>query len=112
MIAARSAIDIACPLEKFFLFLAKRWTLHIIWSLGENGELAFGQLARTLPGAVSAKVLIARLRNCEQRGLVIRREAQAPGQPVGYRLSSQGRQLHRLLQAIDKRIDCFPAVTQ
>lgn len=96
-----------CPLEKFFAFLGKRWALQIICSLGENGELAFGQLSRTLPGRISAKVMTARLRDLEKRNLVVRRMPEVRGNVVFYRLTPTGRDLHRLLQLVEKRLVRF-----
>jgi DNA-binding HxlR family transcriptional regulator len=94
-----------CALEQFFVFFGKRWALHIVWSLGENGELAFGEMARVLPGRVSAKIMTARLRALENQGLIVRQPAERRGKPVRYALSEKGMRVHRLLVTVEKNVD-------
>ena len=44
--------------------LTRPWTLHILWSLSENGPIRFGALRKSVT-RISARVLTERLRTLE-----------------------------------------------
>jgi len=89
-----------CPLTPCIRLLAGAWTLEIIFFL-RGGALRFGQLRRSLP-RISSKVLTARLRQLEQRG-VVRREVLPTKPPmVEYGLTPLGRQLLPVLNAMSR----------
>jgi DNA-binding HxlR family transcriptional regulator len=87
-----------CPLAACMELLAGAWTPNIIWYL-RGGPRRFGELRRDIP-AVSAKVLAARLRGLEEKG-VVHREVMATSPPsVEYRLSALGSELLPAIDAI------------
>jgi len=90
-----------CVLGPCVKLLAGAWTLEIIYFLKDE-PLYFGALKRTL-GSVSAKVLTARLRELEQRG-VVERSTTLNGNPpkVEYKLSEMGRELIPVLELFSK----------
>lgn len=93
-----------CGLNQALQFLAKEWTVHIIWTLGRNGELRFGQLRTTLPGRVSARVLSTRLHELESQGLIARRDMATKRPEVWYRLTASGRKVDRLLGRVEESL--------
>ncbi|MDI4664103.1 helix-turn-helix transcriptional regulator [Xanthobacter autotrophicus] len=79
-----------CPAEHFLKFMAQEWMGHIMAALARNGTLRFGQLRRALPGAISARVLSARLKELEAAGYVTRREIEGRVRHVEYALTARG----------------------
>lgn len=82
------------PLLKFF---AQEWMAHVVAALSRHGTLRFGQLRRSLPGPISARVLSARLKALEAGGYVTRREIDGRVRQVEYALTDQGRAVDLLL---------------
>lgn len=80
-----------CDAEPLLKFFAQEWTSHIVAALARNGTLRFGELRRSLPGAVSARVLSARLKGLEAAGYVTRREVAGRILRVEYALTDDGR---------------------
>lgn len=60
-----------CPIGPVGELIFGRWTSHVLWVLGHEGRLRFGDVQRRLPG-VTPKVLTSRLRQLERDGLVSR----------------------------------------
>jgi DNA-binding HxlR family transcriptional regulator len=95
-----SAPPPACPLSACMALLSGAWTPNIIWYLS-GGPRRFTELRRDIP-AVSAKVLTARLRVLEEKGVLLR-EVMATSPPsVEYQLSSLGGELIPVINAIVK----------
>lgn len=90
--------DAGCSVDPFLKLLAREWTSHIVWTLGRTEAVRFGALRRALPGAVSARVLSARLKELEACGLVSRHDAGRLPLHVEYRLTEDGRRVHVALQ--------------
>lgn len=86
-----------CQVEPFLKFLAQEWTTHIIAALARNGSLRFGQLRRTLPGSISARILSLRLKDLEVAGYVNRRELDGRVRHVEYALTPAGKALDAAL---------------
>ncbi|MFG1269778.1 helix-turn-helix domain-containing protein [Xanthobacter sp. DSM 14520] len=86
-----------CPAEHFLKFMAQEWMGHIIAALARNGTLRFGQLRRALPGAISARVLSARLKDLESAGYVTRREREGRVRHVEYALTANGHEVDAAL---------------
>ena len=87
-----------CPLSECMTILQGAWTPNIIWYLCE-GPRRFSELQSDIP-AVSAKVLTARLRDLEAKG-VLTRSVRATSPPsVEYDLKPLGRELMPVIQAI------------
>lgn len=89
-----------CPLEEVLELLAGAWTVKILWYLCQ-GPHHFGALRREL-GGVSAKVLTARLRTLEQRGVVSRRVLDTQLREVEYAVTPLGEELRPILQAMEQ----------
>jgi DNA-binding HxlR family transcriptional regulator len=86
-----------CPIAKASEILGDRWTLLIVRELlgGANG---FNELQRGLPG-ISRSVLTDRLRSLE-RAEVVERRTGPKGRTLGYRLTTAGRDLEPVVQAL------------
>ncbi len=89
-----------CPLTECMSVLGGAWTPNVIWYLS-GGPRRFSELRADIP-PVSAKVLTARLRELEDKG-VVRREVKPTSPPsVEYSLTGLGRELVPAIDAIVK----------
>jgi DNA-binding HxlR family transcriptional regulator len=80
--------------------LGGAWTTNVIWQLS-GGPRRFGELCRDIPG-ISPKMLTARLRQLEDKRVVVR-EVQPTSPPsVEYALSELGKELIPVIDAIVK----------
>ena len=87
-----------CPLSKCMEVLKGAWTPNILWNLS-GGPRRFNELRVDIP-KVSAKVLTARLRDLQAKG-VIHREVKPTSPPsVEYSLTDLGQQLIPAINAI------------
>ncbi|MCP3136234.1 winged helix-turn-helix transcriptional regulator [Pyxidicoccus xibeiensis] len=87
-----------CALTECMSLIAGAWTPNVIWHLG-GGPRRFGELRADLP-RISARVLSARLKALEARGVVHRRAAPTSPPSVEYSLTEVGRELVPALHAI------------
>lgn len=87
-----------CPLSDCLSFMAGAWTAEVIWYLQEEPR-RFGDLRRDLSG-VSSKVLTARLRELEERGVVTRTVYSTKPPTVEYALTPLGRRFQPVLDAV------------
>ena len=78
--------------------LAGAWTPHVIWNL-RAGPRRFNELKIDIP-AISAKVLSARLRELQDRGVIVRRVLDTSPPSVEYQLTDLGALLVPALEAI------------
>jgi len=92
-----------CELGPCVKLLAGAWTLEIFFYLKDR-PLYFGELKRSLV-TVSAKVLTARLRELEHRGVIKRSVLGGTPPNVEYKLSEMGQELIPVL-------DLFSEVSQ
>jgi DNA-binding HxlR family transcriptional regulator len=88
----------ACGIAHGFDLVGERWAGLVLREL-LLGPKRFTDLAADLPGA-SASVLSDRLRELEERGVVVRRRADPPGRAWVYQLTPWGRQLGPILTAL------------
>ncbi|MEO3429503.1 helix-turn-helix domain-containing protein [Pelagibius sp. CAU 1746] len=87
-----------CPLSTCMEVLKGAWTPNVIWYLS-GGPRRFNELRVDIP-RISAKVLTARLRDLEAKG-VVRREVKPTSPPsVEYSLTDLGQQLVPAINAI------------
>src|SRR5512132_3529014 len=86
-----------CPVAKATEILGDRWTLLIVREM-LGGASGFNELQRGLPG-ISRSVLTERLRSLERAEIVERRTGPT-GRTLEYRLTSAGRDLEPVVQAI------------
>lgn len=86
-----------CPVAKAAEALGDRWSLLLIREL-LSGIDRFNDLERGLPG-ISRSVLVQRLRQLEQAGIV-RRQRDAAGRTERYELTDAGRRLEPVIQVL------------
>lgn len=87
-----------CPLTECLALLGGAWTPNVIWHLSA-GPRRFSELRVDIP-RISAKVLTARLRQLERRG-VIERHARPTSPPsIEYSLTRLGQELIPAINAI------------
>ena len=89
-----------CPLTECMSLLGGAWTTNVIWYLSAN-DRRFSELRRDIP-SVSAKVLSARLRELESKGLIRRSVMPTSPPSVEYSLTDLGRELLPAITAIMK----------
>ncbi|HEU4728541.1 MAG TPA: helix-turn-helix domain-containing protein [Kofleriaceae bacterium] len=78
--------------------LSGAWAPNVIWYLSAQPR-RFGELRVDIP-RISARVLSARLRELESRGVVIRRVMPTSPPSVEYELTELGRELLPAIEAI------------
>ncbi len=88
----------SCPLTECMALIGGAWTPNIIWYLSA-GPRRFGELRTDIP-PVSAKVLTARLRELETKGVVTRNVMPTSPPSVEYALTPLGRELVPAINAI------------
>lgn len=87
-----------CPLTECMALLGGAWTPNVIWYLSA-GPRRFGELRTDIP-RISAKVLSARLRELEGKGIV-KREVMSTSPPAAeYSLTVLGQELLPAINAI------------
>jgi DNA-binding HxlR family transcriptional regulator len=80
--------------------LARPWTLHILWSLSNNGPMRFGVLRRQIEG-ISSRVLTERLRTLEGAGFVFRRYEQTIPPAVTYGITDRMKDIEKVLAQLE-----------
>lgn len=89
-----------CPkFEKAFTILGKKWNGLIIDVLLENGPQRFSTLAEKIP-MVSDRVLVERLKELEQEGIVSRTVSCTEKNRVEYFLTEKGLALETVMKEI------------
>src|SRR5438132_9671648 len=80
-----------CPMGACMALLGGAWTMNLVWQL--SGEpRRFGELMKDVPG-ISPKMLTARLRELEEKGVVDRTVTATSPPSVEYSLSQMGHEL-------------------
>ena len=87
-----------CPMSACMSLLGGVWTPELIWNLSE-GSRRFSELRRAMP-AISAKVLSARLKDLEGRGVLSRSVLPTAPPSVEYALTDLGAELIPAIRAI------------
>lgn len=88
----------ACPLTECMAMLRGAWAPNVIWYLS-GGPRRFGELRHDIP-PISARVLSARLRDLEARGVVARRLIDSSPPSAEYELTDLGRDLIPAIKSI------------
>lgn len=88
----------SCPLTECMALLKGAWAPNVIWYLG-GGPRRFGELRHDIP-RISARVLSARLRELEARGVVERTVLATSPPSVEYALTPLGQELIPAIKAI------------
>lgn len=88
--------------------VADKWSMIMLETLDERGEMRFTQLSKAIPG-ISQKMLTQTLRALEANGLVVRRDFQTVPPHVEYHLTplgaSLGHSLTPLFEWIEREFD-------
>lgn len=87
-----------CPLSECMQLLRGAWAPNVIWYLSAQPR-RFGELRVDIP-RISARVLSARLRELESRGVITRRVMPSSPPSVEYELTELGRELVPAIAAI------------
>lgn len=87
-----------CPMDACMSLLGGVWTPNLIWQLS-GGPRRFGELQRDVAG-ISPKMLAARLRVLEAKGVVAREVTPSSPPTVEYSLSALGEELIPVIDAI------------
>lgn len=87
-----------CPVTACMGLLNGAWAVNVIWYLSAHPR-RFGELRTDIP-RISARVLSARLRELESRGVVERRVMPTSPPSVEYELTELGRDLLPAIAAI------------
>lgn len=88
----------ACPLTESLRLLRGAWAPNVIWYLSA-GARRFGELRHDIP-RISARVLSARLRELEGRGMVTRQVLDTSPPTAEYALTQLGRELLPAIHAL------------
>jgi DNA-binding HxlR family transcriptional regulator len=89
-----------CPLTTCMKLLGGAWTPNVVWFLSACPR-RFGELRADIP-RISAKMLSARLRALESKGVVTRHVVASSPPSVEYALTDLGRELIPVINAIVK----------
>lgn len=87
-----------CPLTECMSLLKGAWAPNVIWYLG-GGPRRFGELRHDIP-AISARVLSARLRELEAKGVIVRQVLATSPPSVEYALTPLGEELIPAIRAL------------
>jgi DNA-binding HxlR family transcriptional regulator len=87
-----------CPLTECMAMLRGAWAPNVIWYLSASPR-RFGELRHDIP-PISARVLSARLRELEERGIVARRLIDSSPPSAEYELTDLGRELVPAIRSI------------
>ena len=87
-----------CPMGACMALLGGAWTMNLVWQLS-GGPRRFGELTKDIPG-ISPKMLTARLRELEEKGVIDRAVAPTSPPSVEYSLSDMGRELLPVIDSI------------
>ncbi|HUJ27676.1 MAG TPA: helix-turn-helix domain-containing protein [Myxococcales bacterium] len=109
--SARQSEHICVKFQSAVDLLARRWTPIILQLLLQRRSLRYSDLYEQLQ-VVSEKVLIQRLKEMEQAGLIERRVINVTPVRVEYELSEKGRALGRVIGGIQRWADEWIAPPQ
>lgn len=87
-----------CPLTECMSLLRGAWAPNVIWYLSD-GARRFGELRHDIP-RISARVLSARLRELEAKGVIERRLLDTSPPSAEYMLTELGAELIPAIDAI------------
>src|SRR5258706_7134630 len=89
-----------CPFSQLLEFLARAWTVHILWVLSTSGPTRFGSLRRQVEG-ISSRVLTERLRVLEQKGFVFRDYEPTIPPSVTYGITKRMKDIDKVMGDLD-----------
>jgi len=90
--------SVSCPVESTLEVIGGQWKVMVLHYL-LDGDKRFGELSRSLAG-ISARTLTRQLRELESDGIIHREVHQQIPPKVEYSLTSLGRELEPVLNAM------------
>lgn len=90
-----------CPIYKTMEIFQGKWNAWILFELGRNETIRFGQLRKAIPG-ISNTVLMTALRDLEERGLVNRVQYNEIPPHVEYSATESAKDLKDIFAAMWK----------
>jgi len=90
-----------CKINSLIQIISGKWTVRIIYLLGENNGLRFGQMRRALSKKISPKSLSEQLKKMHAEDLVDRRDLSGDAMEVHYRLTPKGMCVHTALKKLE-----------
>jgi DNA-binding HxlR family transcriptional regulator len=90
--------NVECSIEKALEVLNGKWTFLILRDLFE-GTRRFGELRKSLSG-ISPKTLTERLKDLEEKGILIRKAYATIPPTVEYTLTEKGQSLKPIIKAM------------
>lgn len=90
-----------CPIHNLLEVLTRPWTLHILWTLSNQGPLRFGVLRQSVNG-ISARVLTERLRALEQQGFIYRHYEPSIPPAVTYGITKRMKDIEKVLGELER----------
>lgn len=87
------------PFEYTLSLIQGKWKMRILYELGCQDALRYGQLKRNMP-MITHKMLSSQLKELEQDGLLARREFPQIPPKVEYSLTGRGKTLFPVLDAM------------
>lgn len=94
----KATIPPACPIDEAVKLLGGAWAPHVIWYLSQQPR-RFSELRKDIP-RISARVLSARLRELQERGVIARTPLATSPPSAEYALTALGRELLPALTAL------------
>jgi len=88
-----------CGLDAALDVVGGKWKSLILWALGDDGPLRFGELRREVPG-ITEKMLIQQLRQLEADGVITREVYQQVPPKVEYSVTEFGASLNAALRPL------------
>jgi len=90
-----------CGLAKALDLVGDRWTLLIVREMMLLGKSRYTDLQKGLPG-IATNLLVDRLRDMEDAGLVVREDAPPPVATTLYSLTPRGKELEAVVHALGR----------
>jgi DNA-binding HxlR family transcriptional regulator len=90
-----------CAIGGLLELLSRPWTMHILWSLSNNGPMRFGVLRRQIEG-ISSRVLTERLRTLEEARFVYRHYEQTIPPAVTYGITDRMQDIQKVLHQLEE----------
>ena len=90
-----------CPMDALLRIISGQWTTYLLWTLGQEKVIRFGELKRRIPG-ISSRVLTERLRKLESAHFIYRVHEPTIPPKVSYGLTERGLALRGYLQGLEK----------
>lgn len=88
-----------CPIFKTMLLFQGKWNVWVLFELGRNDALRFGELKRKIPD-ISNTVLTSTLKELEEKGLVHREQFNEIPPHVEYSATEKARRLRPIFDAM------------